>query len=325
MNIGRPMEDCLAELLMDVEKGTMDRRRLTQGLGLSAAAAIAAIAVPRAGAAGEGFKAVAWNHISHNVSDVAKSRDFYVDLFGMKPTWDDGIQTELDFGDPLTVDSLYLRKVKPGNKVGVDHLAWSVDNWVKDRAEAELKRLGLNPTPGGPVTWNVKDPDGFTVQIIAKTGGFPGGVVPGSKIDDGRKNLKEIPAPSGKGFKAIGAVVTLHVSDTARSRDFYSRLLGMKVIYYNPEEQNSECFLRFGSNDALILRKSQQIDNKPNIDRLAIVVANYNADAAETELKRRGLAPEPQTKFAWTIHDSDGYPILVAGQGVLKGKAGFGA
>jgi catechol 2,3-dioxygenase-like lactoylglutathione lyase family enzyme len=325
MNIGRPMEDCLAKLLMDVEKGTMDRRRLMQGLGLSAAAAIAAIAVPRAGAAGEGFKAVAWNHISHNVSDVAKSRDFYVDLFGMKPTWDDGIQSELDFGDPSAADSLYLGKVKPGNKVGVDHLAWSVDNWVKDRAEAELKRLGLNPTPGGPVTWNVKDPDGFTVQIIAKTGGFPGGVVPGSKIDDGRKNLKEIPAPSGKGFKAIGAVVTLHVSDIARSRDFYSRLLGMKVIYYNSEEPNSECFLRFGSNDALILRKSQPVDNKPNIDHLAIVVANYNADAAETELKRRGLAPEPQTKFAWTIHDSDGYPILVAGQGVLKGKAGFGA
>jgi catechol 2,3-dioxygenase-like lactoylglutathione lyase family enzyme len=325
MNIGRPMEDCLAKLRMDVEKGTMDRRRLIQGLGLSAAAAIAGIAVPRAGAAGEGFKAVAWNHISHNVSDVAKSRDFYVDLFGMKPTWDDGIQSELDFGDPSAADSLYIRKVKPGNKVGVDHLAWSVDNWVKDRAEAELKRLGLNPTPGGPVTWNVKDPDGFTVQIIAKTGGFPGGVVPGSKIDDGQKNLKEIPAPSGKGFKAIGAVVTLNVSDIARSRDFYSRLLGMKVIYYNPEEPNSECFLRFGSNDALVLRKSQPIDNKPNIDHLAIVVANYNADAAETELKRRGLAPEPQTKFAWTIHDSDGYPILVAGQGVLKGKAGFGA
>jgi catechol 2,3-dioxygenase-like lactoylglutathione lyase family enzyme len=242
----------------------------------------------------------------------------------MKPAWDDGIQSELDFGDPSTVDCLYIRKVKSGNKVGVDHLAWSVDNWVKDRAEAELKRLGLNPTPGGPVTWNVKDPDGFTVQIIAKTGGFPGGVVPGSKIEDGQKNLKEIPAPSGKGFKAIGAVVALHVTDIARSRDFYSSLLGMKAIYYKPEEPNPECFLRFGSNDALFLRKSQQLDNKPNIDHLAIVVANYNEDAVEAELKRRGLAPEPHTKFAWTIHDPDGYTIAVAGQGLLKGQGGLG-
>jgi catechol 2,3-dioxygenase-like lactoylglutathione lyase family enzyme len=243
----------------------------------------------------------------------------------MKPTWDDGIQSELDFGDPSALDSIYIRKVKPGNLVGVDHLAWSVDNWVKDRAEAELKRLGLNPTPGGPVTWNVKDPDSFTVQIIGKTGGFPGGVATGSKIDDGRKNLKEIPAPSGKGFKAIGAVVTLHVSDIARSRDFYSSLLGMKVVHYKLEGANSECILRFGSNDALILRKSLQIDNKPNVDHLAIVVANFNADAVEAELKHRGLAPEPKTKFAWTIHDTDGYPISLAGQGVLKGKGDFGA
>jgi catechol 2,3-dioxygenase-like lactoylglutathione lyase family enzyme len=312
------MEDSIAKLLKDLEKGEMDRRRLVQGLGITAAAAFAAAVAPKAAAASKGFKAVAWNHISYTVADVARSRDFYVDLFGMTPTWDDGIQSELDFGDPSAVDSLYFRKAKPGNKAGVDHLAWSVDNWVKDQAETELKSLGLNPTPGGPVTWNVKDPDGFTVQIIAKTGGFPGGVVPGSKIDDGRKNLKDIPAPSGKGFKAIGAVVTLHVTDIAKSRDFYSSLLGMKVTYYKPEEPNSECFLRFGGNDALLLRRTQQHDDKPNIDHLTIVVANYKSDAVEAELKRRGLAPEPQTEFAWTVHDPDGYTIVVAGQELLK-------
>jgi hypothetical protein len=59
MNMGRPMEDSLAKLLKGIEKGTMDRRRLVQGLGLTVAAAIAATAVPGAEAAGEGFKAVA--------------------------------------------------------------------------------------------------------------------------------------------------------------------------------------------------------------------------------------------------------------------------
>ena len=99
----------------------------------------------------------------------------------------------------------------------------------------------------------------------------------------------------------------------------------MKVIYYKPEEPNSECFLRFGGNDALFLRKSQQIDNKPNIDHLAIIVANYDANAVAAELNHRGLAPEPQTKFAWTMHDPDGYTIAVAGQGLLKREAGLGA
>jgi len=98
----------------------------------------------------------------------------------------------------------------------------------------------------------------------------------------------------------------------------------MKVIYYKPEELNSECFLRFGSNDALLLRRSQQLDDKPNIDHLTIVVANYNAHAVEAELKHRGLAAGPQTKFAWTVHDPDGYTIAVAGQGLLKGQGSLG-
>jgi hypothetical protein len=42
------MEDSIAKLLKDVEKGKMDRRRLVQGLGLTAAAAFAAIAAPKA-------------------------------------------------------------------------------------------------------------------------------------------------------------------------------------------------------------------------------------------------------------------------------------
>jgi hypothetical protein len=95
------MEDSIAKLLKDLEKEKMDRRRLVQGLGITAAAAFAAAVAPKAAAASKGFKAVAWNHISYTVADVARSRDFYVDLFGMTPTWDDGIQSELDFGDPL--------------------------------------------------------------------------------------------------------------------------------------------------------------------------------------------------------------------------------
>jgi len=104
----------------------------------------------------------------------------------MTPAWDDGIQSELDFGDPSAVDS-YTSAKQPGNKVGVDHLAWSVDQLIKDQAEAELKRSWPKSYSCGPLTWNVKDPDGFTVQIIAKNRGFPGGVVPGSKIDDAER------------------------------------------------------------------------------------------------------------------------------------------
>ena len=316
------MEHIIAKLLKDVENGKISRRRLMQGLGFTAAAAFAPSAAPAAMTGGKGFKAIAWNHLSYDVADYARSRDFYVDLFGMRTTWDDGVRCELDFGNPAAVDSLYLRKVKPGQQASVDHLAWSVENFTKDGSEAQLKQLGLSYTDDGPFGWTVKDPDGFTTQIMANTGNWPAGAVKDAKIEDGQKNLKNLPQPSGKGFEAIGAIIYLYVTDIAKSRDFYTNLYGSKVIYSKPEQ---ECFLRFGGNDGLCLRKSQRNDHNAYVDHFAIVIADYKKDLVEAELKRRGLTPQPDGKVAWSIHDPDGFMIALGEKGLLMGKESSGA
>src|SRR6266403_6412218 len=96
-----------------LELGKIDRRQLIQALGVAATAGLAASVAPgtaafaasaaQMGAAtGTGFKAVAYNHINYQVSDYAKVRDFYVNLFGMKCVWDDGKQCSVEFGDPQT-------------------------------------------------------------------------------------------------------------------------------------------------------------------------------------------------------------------------------
>jgi hypothetical protein len=105
------MEHMIA--LQDSKNGKMDRRPLIQRLTfaattafcarVTATAASVAIATPRAAAAGKDFKAVAYNHISYNVADVARIRDFYVDLYGMKVAWDDGKQCPLECGNRLGV------------------------------------------------------------------------------------------------------------------------------------------------------------------------------------------------------------------------------
>lgn len=293
----------------------MDRRRFIQGLALTGTTALAGIPVPRVARAGGGFKAVSYNHISYNVADVARIRDFYVDLYGLKVVWDDGKQSALECGDPP--DALYLRKVKqPGDKANVDHVAFSVANFDKSAAEAELKRRGLEPKDDGPFAWSIKDPDGITVQICAVKGVFPGAAAPGAKESDGTQNLQAIPGPTSRSFKAIAVShLALHVPDIARSRDFYSDLLGMKVIYYKPDEPYSECFLRFGK-DTFYLRKSSRPDGEPFFDHFAFMVANYDQDAVEAELKRRGLDPKPDSKLAWTIHDPEGMRIEVCGEGL---------
>jgi catechol 2,3-dioxygenase-like lactoylglutathione lyase family enzyme len=141
----------------------MTRRQLIQSLALAATAASAASAVPTVAADGKGFKAITVNHISYQVADYAKIRDFYADLLGMKVSQDDGKQCFLSFGDTFIIP-----RNRPTGTPRIDHIAYTIDNWNKDAVEAELKRRGLQPRPDTKNSFHVKDPEGFDLQISGK-------------------------------------------------------------------------------------------------------------------------------------------------------------
>jgi len=142
------MENDHSALLEAFVRGKLDRRGLLQALGFAATAGLTAsvasepLRFRRRRAVGSrrrhSFKAVAYNHILQ-VSDYAKVRDFYVNLFGMKCVWDDGKQCSVEFGDPP--NAIYIRPLtkpldRPGRrrtqckldeqmgKATVDHLAF---------------------------------------------------------------------------------------------------------------------------------------------------------------------------------------------------------
>jgi catechol 2,3-dioxygenase-like lactoylglutathione lyase family enzyme len=99
------------------------------------------------------------------VADYTKTRDFYVDLMGMKPVHDDGKQCSLVFGDSFII----ARNPRKGVKTPlINHVAYTIDNWDKNAVEAELKRRGLSPRPDTDDSFHVKDPDGFDLQISGK-------------------------------------------------------------------------------------------------------------------------------------------------------------
>jgi catechol 2,3-dioxygenase-like lactoylglutathione lyase family enzyme len=165
------MEALIAKLLQDFEQGKMSRRQLIRSLAVTASAAAAVApavaASPDAQEPAPAFKAVAVNHISYQVADYAKTRDFYVGMFGMKVTQDTGRQCYLSFGDTF----LLPRNGRPDSKTPpphVDHVAYTIDTWDKDAVEAELKRRGLTPRPDTPDSFHVKDPDGFDLQISGR-------------------------------------------------------------------------------------------------------------------------------------------------------------
>ena len=116
---------------------------------------------------------------------------------------------------------------------------------------------------------------------------------------------------ANKGFQAVAVNhISFGVADYARTRDFYSDLLGMKASF----DDGKQCFLTFGNHECLIARKTKQPDNKPFVDHLAYTIDPWDRDAVEAELKRRGLDPKPDSKYGWTIKDPDGYTIQICSQ-----------
>src|SRR5258708_24085904 len=168
---GSAMEQKIRGLRNTFVGGKIDRRQLMQALGLTATAAFAAsVSAKVAAFAGEGaqasaageaiLKAVAFNHINYQVSDYAKVRDFYVNLYGMKLVYDDGKQCSVECGDPP--NAIYIRPLtrpldRPAgtgrnanwdSQMGtgnVDHFAFSVDNFQLESVRAELAHRGLEP------------------------------------------------------------------------------------------------------------------------------------------------------------------------------------
>ena len=333
----------------------IDRRQLMQALGLTATAAFAASVSPEVAAfAGGGaqasvpgetiLKAVAFNHINYQVSDYAKVRDFYVNLYGMKLVYDDGKQCSVECGDPP--NAIYIRPLtrpldRPAGtgrsanwdaQMGtgnVDHFAFSIEDFQLEPVRAELARRGLDPKPDGAYAWSIKDPSGITLQICATKGVFPGAASPTAKESDGTKNLGAIPGPDGKGFKAYAVShLVLNVPDVDKSRDFYANLLGMKEIYYKPGDVfgvdtagGPVCFLKFGEN-TFYLRKSQHPENKPYVAHFAMAVENFDQAKVKAELERRGYKPQPDSKFGWSIQDPAGMRTEVAGRGLPEHVAG---
>ncbi len=154
------MEQIIAKLLQDFEQGKINRRQLIQSL------AMAATAAAPARAAQSPFKAVTVNHISYNVADYKKTRDFYVDLLGMGLTQDnDRNQCYLPFGDTFLLPRNARGDRKPPL---IDHIAYTIENWDQKRVKEELEKRGLNPREDTADSYHIKDPDGFDLQISGK-------------------------------------------------------------------------------------------------------------------------------------------------------------
>ena len=110
----------------------------------------------------------------------------------------------------------------------------------------------------------------------------------------------------GGTFQATGLNhVALNVSSVPRSRDFYIKHLGLKVIREGGEDN---CFLGSGDDFFLTLFHGDQ----PGLNHYCYAIRDYDAERAEEKLKAAGLKPRREGNRVY-FPDPDGIEVQVAG------------
>jgi catechol 2,3-dioxygenase-like lactoylglutathione lyase family enzyme len=116
------------------------------------------------------------DHIDVIVSDLRESIEFYR-KFGLHPEGSiEGGQTVFLFnGDEASPVRIELHQAKAGDRIGIDHLSFGVEDPID--ATREIKFIGgvdfaiegFENQQSGRTISNCNDPDGNLIQICAKT------------------------------------------------------------------------------------------------------------------------------------------------------------
>jgi catechol 2,3-dioxygenase-like lactoylglutathione lyase family enzyme len=159
--------DLGTKLLADYESGAISRRQLVSRLmGLGAALATLesvgraqdTTAEPETPVERPTFQATGLHHIALDVTDVPRSRDFYMRHLGLRVIRGD------DRAMFLGADRDFFLTLFRAETPALNHYCYGIENYNPDAAEASLRAAGLEPRrTGGRVYF--PDPDGLTVQV----------------------------------------------------------------------------------------------------------------------------------------------------------------
>ena len=152
------MDSTIDQLVTGFEQGKLSRRQLMQGLTVLAATGGSLDAVAQE----LPFKSVRIDHISRQVTDLAKAIKFYEDIFGLKVLGEDKPNKIARMGVTKVIVSLHE---KPPTQI-VDHFAIAIEGFNKDKVTAELAKRGLKTEENLDYGFFVRDTEGFPVQIV---------------------------------------------------------------------------------------------------------------------------------------------------------------
>jgi len=186
------MKAFAASKLDDYSKGKISRRQLLESLTVAAAAAAATGGAQAAPAPNRALKAALVNHISYQCPDLRRVADWYSRVFNMEQVTypSEPSQIGMPFGrrnqkplgvtaDDVPTSYIVVRTrnpngtaadkgalARPPSRAVIEHVAYTVADFDRDRAAAELRALGVqNVRNGGLYSLHMADPFGFDIQL----------------------------------------------------------------------------------------------------------------------------------------------------------------
>ena len=180
------MEGIVAKHVHDYQNGKISRRWLIEVLTLAATTAYAGKSA--SAAEPSGLDAALVNHVSYTCPDYRRAADWYSTVFNLDQVGATARDVALPFGKKgerpygVSADDVPLTHIicrtrpldspagsgPPRRKASavIDHIAFTVADFDRERAKAQLTALGVkNVRDGGPFSVYVNDPFGYEVQI----------------------------------------------------------------------------------------------------------------------------------------------------------------
>ena len=152
------MDTVISDLVARFDSGTLSRRQLIHGLTVLAAAS----ATTRAQAQETPFVSTGIDHISIQVTDLARSIEFYQSIFGLSIVNQDEENEIVRMGVDRTIVSLH-HKEPTGI---VDHYAIAIEDFDREVVTRALTEQGLTAEQNLDYGFHVRDPEGIPVQIV---------------------------------------------------------------------------------------------------------------------------------------------------------------
>jgi catechol 2,3-dioxygenase-like lactoylglutathione lyase family enzyme len=239
------------------------------------------------------------DHVEFYVSDVDKSRDFFVRLFGNTV-----LKNAAGSKKYIRLGAAYIAFERPrtaDGEIAVDHFSCAIRNLDMARLHAHLEARGIpyRDYPSGRDT-AVTDPDGTRTQLSPENGwSF---LAPPNFTPD-PVTLKDEPV-----FRPTGIEhVLLHVTDPERSAAFYEKIFGPVSA-----RNNNRIWFQVGRSRVGLLKTPA--GQKAGVNHYCVSAEAFHYDAVVGRLQAMGAKVEPaEIAGAPSFRDPDGALVQVMG------------